>query len=222
MSIANAHRAKTLLVVGSPRPPLQDVLALLGCEVVLSGTGDDILTLAATLLPSLIIVDLPSSDGLEICRQLRARTEIPLVMLCDGGPDYRVAAFDAGADDIVTGPFDNAELVARIRSHLRRADRMASTFRADGLEVDFTRHRVRCEGREVHLTPTEFSLLRLLLAQAGHAVPHRVLISTLWGDSVGGLATLRVVVGRVRRKIEPSPAHPRFLLTGAGGYLFKG
>jgi two-component system, OmpR family, KDP operon response regulator KdpE len=171
---------------------------------------------------------MPELDGLELCRRLRRVSEVPIVVLSVRGEERtKVEALDAGADDYVTKPFGMDELVARIRAALRRAPEAREgaepgLIEAGDFRADLLARSVRVAGREVHLTPKEYDLLVYLLRNAGRVVTHRALLAAVWGgDSVLQTEYLRVFVGQLRKKIEPDPAEPRYILTEPWiGYRF--
>jgi two-component system KDP operon response regulator KdpE len=180
--------------------------------------------------PQLVVLDLGLRDGsgLEVCRSVRTWSALPILVLTARHEDSeKVALFDAGADDYLTKPFSSAELQARVRALLRRAsmgpvpggDR---PFARDGLMIDLAARRVTRDGTEVHLTPTEWALLRALLGHAGRTLTHHQLFDEVWGRSHGDAQQyLRVYVAHLRRKLERDPLRPELILTEAGvGYRF--
>jgi two-component system response regulator RegX3 len=182
--------------------------------------------------PSLVILDLmlPVMSGLDVCRLIRAESQVPIIMLTakDAEAD-KVAGLELGADDYVTKPFSVRELASRVRANLRRTPAAAtgavgSTLEAGPISLDLDRHDVRVAGRSVELTPKEFDLLAALLRRAGRLASRDQLIDEVWGsDYVGDTKTLDVHVKRLRAKIEDDPATPRHLLTVRGfGYKFVG
>lgn len=179
--------------------------------------------------PDVVILDLslPDKDGLEVCRELRAWTPVPIIVLSvRAGEQDKVTALELGADDYLTKPFTIGELIARVRVALRHAagnsstDRAASRFQTGGLALDFERRRVTVDGKEVHLTPTEYEVLKYLALNVGRVITHRTLLRAVWGPAYDTEAHyLRVFVGQLRRKIEPEPSRPIYLLTVPGiGY----
>ena len=168
---------------------------------------------------------LPDGDGIEVCRQLRAWSAMPILVLSAvGDEDQKVRALEAGADDYVTKPFGPRELVARLRALMRRAGATEEepVIVADGLEVDLRARSVRRDGEEVHLTPIEYDLLRTLLRNRGRLMTHRALLSEVWGPAYSDdTQTLRTHIANLRRKIEPADAAPRYIRTDPGiGYRF--
>jgi two-component system KDP operon response regulator KdpE len=169
---------------------------------------------------------LPDVDGIDVCRTMRQVSNVPIVVLSARGAEGdKVAALDAGADDYVTKPFGPEELLARIRAALRRADSPAATsgpiVRA-GLVIDRDRFRVLRDGEEVRLTPKEFELLTYLAQHPGRVLTHRAILKAIWGPHATDQPEhLRVLVGSLRKKIEPDPSSPRYILTEPWvGYRF--
>lgn len=181
--------------------------------------------------PDVILLDLslPDMDGVEVCRQLREWTQTPIIVLSVRSRELdKVAALEQGADDYLTKPFGMGELIARIRVALRHVARATSEtgdalMRVGELEMDLERRLVMVDGREAHLTPTEYEVLKYLMANAGKVVTHRVLLHAVWGPSYEAEAHyLRVFINQLRRKIEPDPSRPRYLITEAGvGYRIR-
>ncbi len=196
-----------------------------------AGTGAEGLALAGAKDPDLIILDLglPDADGLEVCRQLRAMTSAPIVVLSARHTERdKVALLDAGADDYVTKPFGPSELQARVRAQLRRARMPAESavdkaFAIGDLTVDIQRRTVTRGDASVHLTPTEWSLLIALASSPGRTLTHEQLFRAVWGNSYGQPQQyLRVYITHLRKKIESEPYAPRFIVTEPGvGYRFE-
>jgi two-component system KDP operon response regulator KdpE len=171
---------------------------------------------------------MPRMDGLEVCQHVREHSTVPIIVLTalDAEKD-KVAALDLGADDYLTKPFGVEELLARVRAVLRRTQ-WEMQLPEDGtkqfgeLEIDLAGHIVRLRGAEVHLSPTEFAVLKLLITHAGKVLTHRMLLQSIWGAEYGGEAEyLRVYINRLRQKLEPDPTNPHYLLTEPGvGYRF--
>ncbi|HEY4278353.1 MAG TPA: response regulator transcription factor [Conexibacter sp.] len=208
---------------------LKVILRDAGYEPVAVATAEEALDAAATRPPDAAIVDLvlPDGDGIEICRQLRAWSEMPIIVLSAlGEEEQKVRALEAGADDYVTKPFGARELVARLGAALRRAGRGVDepTIAVEGLELDLARRVVRRDGREVHLTPIEYDLLRVLARNRGRLMTHRSLLTEVWGPAYGDdIRTLRTHIANLRHKIEPSGDSPRYIRTDPGvGYRFTG
>jgi two-component system KDP operon response regulator KdpE len=207
---------------------LRVILREAGFEALPAATGEEALDIASLRHPDAGIVDLllPDMDGVELCRRLREWTDIPLIVLSAvGDEDAKVRALAAGADDYVTKPFGPRELVARLQANLRRIapDPEEAQLRVDGLEVDLARRVVRIDGQEVHLTPTEFDLLRQLVRNRGRLLTHRDLLLSVWGPGYGqDTQVLRAHIANLRRKIEP-PDGRRYIRTDPGvGYRFAG
>jgi two-component system, OmpR family, KDP operon response regulator KdpE len=205
---------------------LRVILREAGFEALPAATGEEALDLAALQRPDAAIIDLllPDIDGVELTRRLREWTDMPVIVLSAvGEEDAKVRALAAGADDYVTKPFGPRELVARVQANLRRIapEREEAEVRVDGLEVDLARRTVRVQGEEVHLTPTEFDLLRLLVRNRGRLMTHRDLLVSVWGPGYGDdTQVLRAHIANLRRKIEP-PEGARYIRTDPGvGYRF--
>ena len=206
---------------------LRVILRDAGFEVDPAATAAEALDKAAVRPPHAAIIDLvlPDGDGVEVCRQLREWTAIPIIVLSAvGEEDQKVRALEAGADDYVTKPFGPRELVARLQAALRRAAPAPDepVLRADGLEIDVAAHRVHRDGEEVHLTPIEFELLSVLARNRGRLMTHRALLTEVWGPAYADdTATLRTHIANLRRKIEPPGGERRYIRTDAGvGYRF--
>jgi two-component system KDP operon response regulator KdpE len=206
---------------------LRVILRDAGYEAVPVASGEEALDLAAVRPPEAAILDLmlPDIDGVEVTRRLREWSGMPILVLSAvGEEDRKVEALAAGADDYVTKPFGPRELVARLEAALRRARPAAEepSIVADGLELDLAARRVRRGGEDVHLTPTEFGLLRELATNRGKLMTHRQLLVAVWGvEYEDDLQVLRAHVANLRRKIEP-PDGPRYVTTDAGvGYRFS-
>ena len=198
-----------------------------------AGNAAEGLDLAAAEQPALIILDLglPDIDGLDVCRDLRSFTHVPIIVLSARHSDReKEKLLDAGADDYVTKPFSTLELKARVRAQLRRAAasqspdaRSDALVTVDDLVVDLAGRTVKRAGAEVHLTPTEWSLLRAFIAHAGQTLTHSQLFSAVWGGAAGDAQQyLRVYIGQLRRKLELDPVRPRLIRTEpAVGYRFE-
>ena len=186
---------------------------------------------AGTRRPDLVILDLglPDGDGVDYLRDLRAWSQVAVIVLSARTDEAdKIAALDAGADDYLTKPFGIGELMARVRVALRRHQKAAepgsAAFSFGKVMVDFTTRRVRRDGGLVHLTPIEFRLLGVLIANVGRVLTHRALLREVWGPSHSGHTHyLRVYMGQLRQKLEDDPAQPRHLLTETGvGYRLIG
>ncbi|MBZ5590293.1 MAG: response regulator [Acidobacteriia bacterium] len=222
-----------LLIEDDPqiRRFLRATLPAHGFRLIEAEAGERGLVEAATRNPEVVLLDLglPDIDGLEVTRRLREWSAVPIVVLSARGLERdKVAALDAGADDYLTKPFGVEELLARLRVALRHASRAGGdvpgpVFAAGGLEVDLAARRVRTAGQEVHLTPTEFRLLAVLVKHAGKVVTQRQLLVEVWGPGAAGNAHyLRVQMHGLRHKLEKTPARPRYLITEPGvGYRLR-
>ncbi|MBX9393748.1 response regulator transcription factor [Streptomyces sp. TRM72054] len=198
-----------------------------GYVVDRAGDGPDALARAAAHWPDLVVLDLmlPGMDGLEVCRQMRVRGPVPVIMLtARGDEDDRILGLEVGADDYVTKPFSPRELVLRVESVLRRtrpAPHSTGTLSAAGLTIDPAARRAAKNGAELALTIREFDLLAFLLRHPGRAFSREELMREVWGWDFGDLSTVTVHVRRLRGKVEDDPARPRFIQTVWGvGYRF--
>ena len=207
---------------------LRASLVTQGYELIEAGTGRDGLALAASRVPEIVLLDLglPDMEGLEVIKQLRAWSSVPIIVLSARGQERdKVANLDAGADDYLTKPFGIGELLARIRVALRKSlsaeEGQQTPFYSLGkIKVDVDRRIVMRNQEEVHLTPIEYKLLTVLLKNRGKVVTHRQLLKEVWGPSyVEQNAYLRIFILNLRRKLEDDPTRPQFLLTEPGiGY----
>jgi two-component system KDP operon response regulator KdpE len=207
---------------------LRVILRDAGYEAVTAASGEEALDRAAVKPPAAAILDLmlPDFDGVEVTRRLREWSDMPIIVLSAvGEEEAKVRALAAGADDYVTKPFGPPELVARLEAVLRRARPEASepTITIDGLEIDLAARTVRRDGEDVHLTPTEFELLRVLAQSRGRLMTHRKLLAEVWGpEYVDDVQVLRVHLANLRGKIEPAGGR-RYIQTDSGvGYRFSG
>jgi two-component system KDP operon response regulator KdpE len=203
-----------------------------GFKVVTAATGTEGLARVDAFQPDLILLDLglPDVDGVDLAGQLRAQTPAPIVVLSvrDAEQD-KIAALDNGADDYLTKPFGMGELMARIRVALRhRRDGTASapdtgSITVGAITIDPEKHRVTVSGEPVHLSPTEFNLLHVLMRNAGKLVTHRTLLHRVWGPEYAvDTQLLRVYIGQLRSKIEERPERPTYIVTEPGiGYRFR-
>jgi len=222
----------TILVVDDEpqlRRVMRTTLTDLGYTVIDAKTGEDALELLRHDQPDLILLDLnmPGIGGLETCRAIRETSEVPIIILSVRNTEReKVQALDAGADDYVSKPFGIQELLARIRAALRRSpaagENELTVFRTEDLEIDFTARRVMVAGKSARLTPKEFDLLRMLVANPNKAIPHRKLLQSIWGPDYGDeVEYLRFFVNQLRKKIEPIPSKPKYLVTEPWvGYRF--
>jgi two-component system KDP operon response regulator KdpE len=221
----------TVLVIEDDKQIRRFLRALLssqGYRVIDAESGKAGLLEATSRPPEVIILDLglPDIDGLDVLREIRQWSRVPVVVLSARGQEnQKVEALDAGADDYLTKPFGASELAARLRVALRHAASRGgladeARFSAGDLHVDFAARRVMVGEREVHLTPIEYRLLAILVKHAGKVLTHTHILKDIWGpDCVFENHYLRVYMSQLRRKIEPDPARPRYLLTEPGiGY----
>jgi two-component system KDP operon response regulator KdpE len=219
--------ARILVVDDEPalRRTLQANLGARGYDVTAVETGEAALQQAGVQLPDLVILDLmlPGLSGLDVCRALRATSEVPILVLSARGEEQtKVQALDLGADDYLTKPFGMDELLARVRALLRRlgATSTAGTLQIGALAVDLDARQVWRDGRALDLTPREFDVLAFLMRHAGKVVTHRLLLAEVWGPQYKcETQYLRVFINRLRAKIGDDPAHPRYIATEPGvGY----
>jgi two-component system, OmpR family, KDP operon response regulator KdpE len=219
-----------VLVVDDERQILRALRVILsdaGFEVVTAQTVQEALDAAALRAPDAAIVDLilPDGNGIDVCRSIREWSLMPILVLSAVGEETeKIRALDAGADDYVTKPFAPGELIARLNAALRRAGPAEEpSLSVDGLEVDLAGRRVRRDGEDIHLTPKEFDLLRVLVRNRGRLLTHRTLLGEVWGRAYeGDTHTLRVHIANLRRKIEADPQAPRYIRTDPGvGYRFS-
>ena len=221
--------AETSVLVVDDEPAIRRLLrtslTTQGFRVIEAETGAAALVRAASDKPDVVLLDLglPDMDGLDIIRSLRRDGGIVPIVVLSSRDDERgkVAALDLGADDYVTKPFGIDELVARLRTALRHRlhqEGAAPVFRSGELAVDLVRRIVTVGGTEVHLSPREYDILKLLVMHAGKVLTHRQILAKLWGAS-GDVQQLRVYVRQIRQKIETAPDRPRYILTETGvGY----
>jgi two-component system, OmpR family, KDP operon response regulator KdpE len=223
-------RLRVLVVDDEPavRRFLHISLASQGYQVNLAGNGQDAVSECAAFRPDLIILDLglPDLDGVDVLRLLRERTLAPVIVVSVRDQESeKVRALDAGADDYVTKPFGTKELMARMRVVMRRPLQAGSepVFINEGLAVDLARRLVTVDGEEVQLTPTEYDLLRALIAHPGKVFTHNQLMQRVWGQShENDSHLLRVNISNLRHKLEKDSARPRYIITEAGvGYRLR-
>ena len=206
---------------------LRVILGDAGFEVITAASAEEALDTSAVHPLDAAIVDLvlPDGDGVDVTRSIREWSEMPILVLSAVGEEVeKIRALNAGADDYVTKPFAPGELVARVNAVLRRAagEREEPTIVAEELELDLAAHSVALAGRPVHLTPTEFELLRTLVRNRGRLLTHSTLLREVWGPAhEDDTPLLRAHVANLRRKIEPEPSSPRYVTTDPGiGYRF--
>jgi two-component system KDP operon response regulator KdpE len=222
----SGSRPRVLVVDDEPQilRALQTTLRGAGYDVVTAATAEEALTVAAVQPPEAVILDLvlPDGSGVEVCRELRTWTSVPILILSAVGEEReKVAALDAGADDYVTKPFGVDELLARLRAAMRRAGPPGDPVLLIGeLVIDLEKRTVAMAGKPVQLTPHEFSMLRLLALNEGKLLTHQAILREVWGPAYQVESHyLHVYVSQLRRKIEPIPTRPRYLLTEPGaGY----
>jgi two-component system KDP operon response regulator KdpE len=221
-----------VLVVDDERQILRALNAGLranGYDVETATDGESALAAAAIHPPSVLVLDLemPGMDGIDVIRQLREWSSIPIIVLSAHAEERdKVQALDAGADDYLTKPFGMEELLARIRAALRRSasgDQAVPMLDFGRLKLDLTARVVTVDGAEIHLTPTEYDLLRVLATNAGKIMTHQMLLTRVWGPaSEDSTNYLRVYINQLRRKIESEPSRPRYIVTDPGvGYRFR-
>jgi len=232
--VAAANEKPNILVVDDEPQitrVLKTTLASHGYSIRTAHDGDEAVQLMKDWPPDLVITDLrmPNMDGLALCRHVRAKSEVPIIVLSVRGEERsKVEALDAGADDYVTKPFSVDELLARVRAALRRASAAKKPQSDEVIEigdfrVDLQGHSVHLKGQEVKLTPKEFDLLVYLARHPGKVITHRALLAGVWGaTSTEQPEYLRVFVGHLRKKLEPEEKTPRYIVTEPWvGYRFN-
>ena len=222
---------RVLIVDDEPqiRRVMRTALTSHGYEPFEARTGEEALDVLREYDPDVVLLDLnmPGIGGMATCRQLRAASEVAIIVLSvrDSERD-KIAALDAGADDYITKPFSVNELMARIRANVRRlpgqSEQTKTVIEMENLRIDLESRQVTARGQSVRLTPKEFELLQYLASNPNKPLPHRKVLQTLWGPEYGGeVEYLRVFVSQLRKKIEADPAHPEFILTEPWvGYRF--
>ncbi len=223
--------AQILVVDDEPqiRHSLQVGLTGKGYQVTVAESGEQALQSVCNRIPDVMVVDLllPGIDGIELTRQVRETSAVPIIFLsCIGEEQKKVEALEVGADDYVTKPFGMDELMARIGSLMRRASGgqdLGPVFICGELSVNFERREVKVGGNPVKLTPTEYDLLKYMIQNRRKVLTHRMVLSAIWGKGYEDQAQyLRVFVGQLRKKIESTPGRPRYILTDPGvGYRFS-
>ena len=208
------------------RETLCDELAAAGYRTVEASDGREALERFEASTPDLVVTDIamPDRDGFRVIAGIRKLGATPIIVLSVlGGESDKVRALDLGADDYVTKPFSVPELLARIRTQLRRATPQLTLLVFDDLSIDVARREVRQGGRDVHLTPTEFAILEILARNAGKPVSSREIARRAWASGEATPDTVRVHVGSLRRKLEPDPSVPKYIVTEPWvGYRFIG
>jgi two-component system KDP operon response regulator KdpE len=230
VSPESRDRRRILVVDDEPQITrvLRTTLSSQGYDLRVANDGETALEIMKDWTPDLVITDLgmPHMDGLELCRHIRAATQLPVIVLSVKGEERtKVQALDAGADDYVTKPVGMNELLARVRANLRRqpvAD-TPSVIEAGELRIDQAARRVTLRGEEVRLTPKEFDVLIYLAQKPGKVVTHRALLGAVWGhQSSEQTEYLRVFINRLRKKLQPNPDSPRYITTEPWvGYRFE-
>ena len=224
------ERSRVLVVDDEPQITrvLRTVLTSQGYQVQTAPEGQSALSAFTEFRPELIITDLfmPHMDGLELCRRIRAVSNVPIIVLSVKGEERsKVEALDSGADDYVTKPFGIDELLARVRATLRRSggDADVSSFEAGAFRVDLESRRVHVRGQEVRLTPKEFDLFVYMARHPNRVITHRTLLEAVWGEaSQEQPEYLRVFMGQLRKKLEEDPSNPKYLVTEPWvGYRFN-
>lgn len=223
-------RSGNILVVDDEpqiRRVLRSTLSMQGYAITEAKTGEEALEWMRKARPDLVLLDInmPGMGGIEACREIRRASDAPIIMLTVRNAERdKVAALDAGADDYVVKPFGIEELLARIRSALRRYSpgEALPSFVSKDLTIDFEARQVTARNREVHLTPKEFDVLKHLVANQGKPLTHRRLLQAVWGPDYGEeTESLRVVINQLRKKLEFDPARPKYIITEPWvGYRF--
>ena len=196
-----------------------------GYDVHESMSGMDSVVQAADIKPDLVILDLglPDIDGKEVVRRLREWSDVPILILTARDQEKeKIDALDAGADDYITKPFSMGELLARMRVSVRRSAHAGEdpVIQCGDLSIDLAQRRIMVDAQEIKLTPTEYDIMKILAQNAGKVLTHRQLLKAVWGDTYSDdTHYIRVYIGQLRRKIEPNPTQPRYIVTESGvGY----
>jgi DNA-binding response OmpR family regulator len=227
---------KTTILTADDDPQLLRLVArnleLEDYDVLVASDGKQALEQIEQHVPDLVLLDvmMPRMDGFTVCQRVREFSAVPIIIVTARGQDQdKVRGLDLGADDYLIKPFSIEELLARVRAVLRRAQFTASeqahvmhtTTTIGELSIEYAQHLVRMGAREIELTPTEYRILAYLAQNAGHVMTQDLLLEHVWGSEyVGEGHMLQVNINRLRRKLEPDPAHPRYILTKVGiGYL---
>ncbi len=227
------HDKRTILVIEDDRYISHFIKVSLSKEnynVLIAETAAEGMFLFSSHRPAVLLLDLglPDRDGVDLLRELRAFSDVPVLIVSARGQEKeKIAALDLGANDYITKPFHMGELMARIRVAERslqkaQSDGGETVFSCDWLKVDYEKHKVFVGGGEIHLTPTEYKTLLLLIANRGKVLTHNYIIRQIWGYEGGDSKSVRVFMANLRRKLERDTAHPRFILTEVGvGYRFS-
>jgi two-component system KDP operon response regulator KdpE len=228
---SGAEKSRVLVVDDEPQITrvLRTVLTSQGYQVRTAAEGEAALSNFREWRPELVITDLymPHMDGVELCKRIRAMSNVPIIVLSVKGEERaKVEALDSGADDYVTKPFGTDELLARVRAALRRAsggDEDMTAIDAGDFKIDLDSRRVHARGNEVRLTPKEFELFVYMARHPSRVITHRTLLEAVWGEaSQEQPEYLRVFMGQLRKKLEPDPSNPRYLVTEPWvGYRFN-
>ena len=230
MMATASEKSRVLVVDDEPQITrvLRTVLSSQGYQVRTAAEGEAAMSNFNEWRPELVITDLymPHMDGVELCRRIRAVSNVPIIVLSVKGEERsKVEALDSGADDYVTKPFGIEELLARVRAALRRGggDADMSSFDAGDFRVDLESRRVHARGQEVRLTPKEFDLFVYMARHPNRVITHRTLLEAVWGEgSQEQPEYLRVFMGQLRKKLEPDPSNPKHLVTEPWvGYRFN-
>ena len=208
---------------------LRAMLEMRQYDVALAPTGSAALEQVTSWHPDLLLLDLglPEISGLEVIRRVREWSDVPIIVLSvRDGEDEKVAALNLGADDYMTKPFGTNELLARIQLALRHAARVRlpqePVITVSDLRLELAAHKVFLHDQEIHLTPTEYEILKILATHAGRVLTHRMLMRKVWGTDQQDAAKLRVFINQIRRKLEEHPVQPRYIVTEPGvGYRFQ-
>ncbi len=232
MKSSNPHKqtAKILIVDDEPQilRVLRTSLSTQGYIIRVAANGVDALVALDEWTPDLVITDLamPQMDGVTLCREIRALSQVPIIVLSVRNQDAtKIDALDAGADDYITKPFSIQELLARVRAHLRRSEANSpepqAVIASGDFLIDIGQHRVVVRGQDIHLTPKQFDLLVCLAEHPGQVLTHRALLQTVWGTNADQPEYLRVHIGQLRKKIELSE-EPKYIVTEPWiGYRFR-
>jgi two-component system KDP operon response regulator KdpE len=230
MATAAVEKSRVLVVDDEPQITrvLRTVLSSQGYQVRTAAEGEAALSNFAEFRPELVITDLymPHMDGVELCKRIRAMSTVPIIVLSVKGEERtKVEALDSGADDYVTKPFGIDELLARVRATLRRSagDVDVASFDVGDFRVDIDARRVHVRGSEIRLTPKEFELFVYMARHPNRVLGHRTLLEAVWGEaSQEQPEYLRVFMGQLRKKLEPDPSNPKYLVTEPWvGYKFN-
>jgi len=230
MSAVTGEKSKVLVVDDEPQITrvLRTVLTSQGYQVRTAAEGEAALSNFTEWRPELVITDLymPHMDGIELCRRIRSMSSVPIIVLSVKGEEKtKVEALDSGADDYVTKPFGIDELLARVRAALRRGggESDIASFDVGEFRVDLEGRRVHARGQEVRLTPKEFDLFVYMARHPNRVITHRTLLEAVWGEaSQEQPEYLRVFMGQLRKKLEPDPGNPKYLVTEPWvGYRFN-